>query len=220
MENDLHPGNWGFDVDKNLIRMDFDRSLWPLSCKYLKQMPQEVTFFEKAILNKHLAIKPADAFVITAEDIINFPDLSDAKPTCWVTGNRYNVTFEYLSELKNNDDFIKLKWKYFLKSILITDEIVVEIFSGYIGSPKTSAKFSNHLKERIKKLEEVLLTIPQFCEYVKNNPKVIDELVAEFNEYNSNVKDKRKDLRINIDEVKKTYAEIVTSIESKSQPRL
>jgi hypothetical protein len=190
MEDDLHRNN----LSKFGKRIDFDMSLWPVAY-HLKE--SKLTYFRK----------PNDlTFKITTNDIINFPNLKDAKPYYWPTNlpqstssttiqtfmsrfadNAYpeqeNVIYQ---KLKDNKTFNHHKYAIMAKFILTNSEIYRQLAQSHIredSSLNTKPLIRLLVRQqeiRIAEFEKVLVTIPEFGHFFKANYKdIIKELLSE-----------------------------------------
>lgn len=199
--DDQHSGNYGLIMSSDTVGfIDDDRLDWNLTSKYAEKDPYCRSIFSKYI--------PANTFPITEHDILNFPVLTDAKPRHWLgiqernSHDLFNRTID-IHALAKNPDFIAYKWYQFLKRILVPNKVFEAIAAEAFRSPKQAEKFVANKAARTKKLEEVLLGIPEFRHFVLAHPDMIDRILKEFQESNQDYK-KEEDahLRISLDEVK------------------
>lgn len=213
-ENDLHGGNWGFDSRGHVVRIDFDQSLWPLTCKYAN--------ISNAVRFKLYDLpRPREAFLIHEHDIREFPSLTYAKPCNWIFsagllkqaqqlfGANYNLLAKVINDLKKNPHFEERKWAAFLKLIILPAELNKNIYSNFIGNPKSVKKYTEHLQTRIKQFKNILLLMPEFQAFLKNKShdsmvKIIKD-IKEDNEHAMKDKLKPPRLQLNIDEVVTNY---------------
>jgi len=186
-ENDLNVQNFGTSNNK-LVRIDFDRAFWPATSKNHTFPPEIKQEFDVVIVDRDGRLTssgktyppPAQSSLISGNDLINFPRLTAATPVVWF--NDYPV----IADLQNDPEFIKQKWKYFLKTILLCDQPTTEgLAKNYLGTTNAQNKFLNHFTQRLANLKQQLLNLPEFNEYVATNPQVLNELITEFNTYNS-----------------------------------
>lgn len=192
-EVDLHPGNYGLNKEGKLIRIDFDLSFWPFTAKYNKGINKLLEQLSNPVNNEVVDILK-EPFTINRYNIIHFPDLKEAKNIEPIESD-----YKWLGRsLKNNSTFIHEKWKYFLKSILLNKQSIIDdIASTYLGSENAQAKYAAHLNARLTALRNELVHMPEFVFYLEQNPKVISELIAEFQEYNTHAKEAKLEVDIN-----------------------
>ncbi|MDF2691180.1 MAG: hypothetical protein K0S29_1035, partial [Gammaproteobacteria bacterium] len=204
-ENDCHYKNVGIiEETSQICRIDFGQSLWPLLCKYQKTpiMPDQV---DRNFYN----IKPAEAFPITTRDLINFPLCkgSDAKPL-----NTIRVIFENTAAKK---EFEKQKWKYFLKALLLSQSMFQKIAEQFIENTSVKAEIVRYMTARLQLLENSLLTIPEFNQYIINNIDEFEsELFNEFRAYNA-LKKPSDPVQFDINAVKLKWKQLTANAHAK-----
>lgn len=190
-EDDLHSGNIGIDESGQICRLDDDMSCYPLSSK-IKKM--------RFICGIFIDL-PDAAYEITESDIKNFPKLRDAQPTYWVipTFRLQKLLAKFPSQLslskvyKNEQEFrnlitdsmfIKQKYMYFLKAILIDDDMLEQAFRLQSGNKKIRNDLLGHFSNRFKILRKVLIGMKEFRKYFLQNPGYLDMIIKEFHAYN------------------------------------
>jgi hypothetical protein len=198
-ENDLHGGNWGDVPDGNggrrYIKIDDDQSTYSLTSRYLGIGPQS-TLFRK--------VAAANAFPVTANDIREFPILSDASPRC--SPDRSDSGLINFNNIKNNEQFIKDKFYMFLKRIVIPDDVYYNSAAATIPSLSKRNAYANDKCERTRELHNVLVNMPEFQNYLINHQDVIEQIIDEFKTYNQHYpKQKHASLRVDLDQVKMNF---------------
>lgn len=203
-ETDLHPHNYGINEDGFFVKIDDDRSTWPLVCKYKGINPEK-----GSNLNRYYSTPPVSDFDITTLDIREFPFLIDATPYHWVDKESHEEVFEdnTLDELYKDPQFIADKFFMFLKRILIPNEAYAAI-GLTIASEKMRQKFVDHKCKKTKELENKLISMDEFQEYIINHPDAIQKIISEFTEYNASYKEKHAFMRINLEKVKEQFINI------------
>lgn len=131
-EDDLHKGNFGFYiVEKNgksrVVFFKIDHDL---------MLADSIMSF-KAVRPFHI-FHGADAFNITAEDLLNFPTLSSSSNIYWPTKLNFitkpwdpkayltSEETEAFSLLAKQPEFKRAKWLAFYKHILLSKELIEE----------------------------------------------------------------------------------------------
>lgn len=208
-ETDLHYDNYGFDKNGLCVKIDDDRSTWPLTAKYAKVNP------ETGDMNYE---PPISSWPITSNDISNFPAITDAKPYHWMDrlANSQIFNKKMIENIKANNECQKQKYHIFLKRILIPDSVYEGIGLATIASKKTRTLFVNHKIERTNKLKNVLMDELGFQDYIINNFDAIKKIMNEFDEYNKDYsKSTDNYLKINLVAVKNAFLEIKQEIYNK-----
>lgn len=201
MENDCRGGNIGEDERNALRRLDFGQSGWPLTAPYtlLRNLFWSDDY---SVERLGVRIKPQDSFPITERDVINFPNLEDAKPINWASRTPYEIENNMrthmagLDRIEQNAKFIKQKYFYFLKRALLDPEIIKSIGRATIAED-TSDLRRKHVDmqlARMEKLKNLLPNIAQFREYfAKYGDDYQQQLINEAKNYNAQFKAKEKD---------------------------
>lgn len=207
-EFDLHGNNWGFIVDhdniEEIVRIDFDLTLASFTGELhnLSLGPYK--------LGKHF-INPKTAFPIHADDVDTFPFLKHMTPFNWVVerkkiGEKRDSQWKYIKEIINHPKFEKLKWKYFLKAILMPMESLKTIIQQDIAATPTQTKLFNHLQNRISCLSKVLIKNKNFCRYlIQYGDEYLQDLLNEFKQYNDS---NSSHVLVNPEQVIQKYQEI------------
>ncbi|MBV9576791.1 MAG: hypothetical protein JO149_09230 [Gammaproteobacteria bacterium] len=173
-EHDLNQNNWGFDVITDetgqqhfkLTRIDFDRSLWKLSCKYIKIGPYQKNYSSN--------VKRIDALPITEKNLIDLVTLEDAML------KEFDWPREIMHGLQFHPDFNRRKWKCFLRIILLPEKLLTHFTEQHFGTERKQIKFKNHVNDRFQLLEKTLLQIRPFQAFLLTYPSVPDEIIQEF----------------------------------------
>ncbi|WP_454784029.1 hypothetical protein [Legionella sp. WA2024007413] len=203
-ENDLNAENFGFGGNKEgeiiSVKIDHGESTYP-------------------VLSQQMDIPAKSQFIITAHDIINFPRLKDAGPASFV--HEYPPKLLDVDELVHNEHFISQKYYTFLKRILIDDLNYIEIANATVSSEALREQLVADKIERTVLLKTTLLAIPEFRQYINQNPLVIDQIIKEFIEFNDEIR-KPDDmlLRIDIQKVNSNFLDIVKICKEMDQPNL
>ncbi len=222
-EDDLHKGNFGIytlvkDNKPHIVFFNIDHDLM-LSDSIM-------SFLDMRISNWSYGEK---AFNITANDLLNFPDLQDSANHYWPTYKRLIVpddtkTFSSQAErtafadLKNDPEFNRYKWKRFLKCILIPEPLMRKALAIHLDehNAKDVAEISlitQALNERTMKLRAVLLSIPEFRFYLnsthgQNDIKAIQQ---EFSDYMAESLPKQNDIATSLlNQINKKSAQYVS----------
>lgn len=155
-ENDLHLENIGFIKEKGdlnlggqVVKIDHDQSLWTLTKKY-------------ALFNN----KNNYSIAINAEDIRSFPVLHHASPRRWVIDSLKTAA---LRSLNKNAAFNHEKYTYFLKSILLSPRQIKQIAENSFSTKKGAKRFISHINNRLSCIEQALLKLPEFKDFLLNN---------------------------------------------------
>lgn len=195
-EDDLHKGNIGvyFIVKNNKKQAVF------FSIDHDLMLSDSITSFTDSRVANW--IYGETAFNITARDLRNFPDLQDSENHYWPTRERVRLHYEEsktyskaeeraaFKRLKHDPEFNRNKWKRFLKHILIPDELMLKALSLHLDptNPKDAAQIhliTQAMHERVIKLRTVLLSMPEFRDYLNGEHGVedINALQLELAEY-------------------------------------
>ncbi len=208
-ETDLHLNNYGFDDTNFCVKIDDDRSTWPLTAKYAGVDP------EKGDPTGDYKTPPMTDFIVTERDIASFPTLQDAKPFHWLDFLKTLIEKNAWDVLLNEKKFINDKFYMFLKRILIPDEVYEAIAYATIGSEKTMSRFAHHKSNKTQKLKNALLNTPEFKEYVLANQHIIEQLKKEFAEYNEDyTKEKYHYLRVDLNQIEVNFNNICQEIKA------
>ncbi|MCW8452286.1 hypothetical protein [Legionella quinlivanii] len=186
-ENDLNAENFGFGRNKDdeiiSVKIDHGASTYPV-------IPEKRDYSAQ------------NQFIITADDIINFPRLKNASPDSFV--HIYPPKLLDVDKLVHNPEFISQKYYSFLKRILIDDDNYIGIANATINSDTLRKDLIAHKIERTALLKNTLIAIPEFRHYINQNPFVIDQIIREFEDYNDEIR-KPEDRFLKID-TQKVYS--------------
>lgn len=217
---DAHWDNIGFNLAGELVRIDFDRSLWPLTCQYLGTDPEKEFHHDKVV--------PNEAFIVDKVDLLSLPYLKYAKPyngtvaeytkrlpafpDPLLPGKMIHPSKEFLDKMQNHPKFDNDKWYICLKYLLLGNNIYISLLNAYISSEKRKYEIFLYLEDRRNVFEQELLSTPEFCQYVIDNPAVIKDIIQEFNVLNDKDIGKKSSLHIDIDDIQSKYKMINTTI--------
>lgn len=207
-EDDLHKGNIGIYI----IVKDNKRQVVFFNIDHDLMLSDSISSFMDSRVSNW--IYGDTDFNITARDLRNFPDLRDSGNHYWPTRKRLRIhydeskTYSRLEEraafrqLKDDPEFNRYKWKRFLKHILISEELMQCALSSHLdpNNPKDTAEIhliTQAVHERILKLRAVLLSMPEFREYLNGEYGVndIQAIKEELNGYMEEILGNQEDLK-------------------------
>lgn len=193
MEDDLHRNN----MKKDGTRIDYDMSLWNLLYHFKYRSKTENIFAPRA--------PNARTSVISAYDIVNFPNIRDFLPCFWPTNaptTYSNATPNFVARyfpfnwykpednqvfqrIKDNPIFKHFKYVTLTKYILTTPGCYYQIAAKNITDNK-NYDFENHKQplamhmvdqqqSRINEFKEVLFAIPEYKEFYEKNHEKIQK---------------------------------------------
>lgn len=205
-EDDLHRGN----MSKTGMRIDFDMSLWPILYNFKEgqfiidwvfRRPKENTFIVDEIDIKHFPnLKVATPFYHPSKVASS---LSDIMP---ISKNSFgSKDIAIYSQLENNKHFKYYKFRTLLKFIL-TDasnyQSIASLFvrkefkSPELGEVKINHMLTEHLKDRIQKIRDVLIQMIDFRDFLKVDGEcAFKEIMYEFSSHNNDIDSKVQKLR-------------------------
>ncbi|WP_133140578.1 hypothetical protein [Legionella genomosp. 1] len=191
-ENDLNAENFGFGRNKEdeiiSVKIDHGESTYP-------------------VIARKKGFSAQNQFIITADDIINFPRLQNASPDSFV--HIYPPRLLDVDKLVHNKEFISQKYYSFLKRILIDDDNYTGIAKATITSESLRKELVAHKIERTALLKNTLIAIPEFRQYINQNPLVIDQIIKEFEDYNDEIrKPEDRFLKIDTHKVSSRFSDI------------
>jgi hypothetical protein len=179
-EDDLHSGNIGFA--NGLVRkIDHDRSFFSrITHKYTSLHSNEI---RENPLNGQIIPSPNQAFPIKSEDIEKLPNFVYAKP--------YHKPAEWLKRIGINPvtlgkhpGFIRDKYKHYIKSILINEEILKKIAAAHMVSKKSQNEFVKEISQINKEFYKELLSLKEVQQLVNDDKNLLQEIIDEFTQYN------------------------------------
>lgn len=188
-EDDLHKGNIGFYVTdaqdgstkKKFIFFKIDHDLmFADSIMSQKDMRVANIFYTR------------DSFKMSTRDLDGFPDLRDSGNHYWPTKKRFmsfgdkaydSGEIQAFAQLRTNPSFEEAKWKYFLKSALMTRDLIDQSLTAHLD-PEADLDKINVIKhsiwERIAQLKECLLASEKFKEYLaEKGDRAFEEIKVE-----------------------------------------
>jgi hypothetical protein len=185
-ENDLHRGNWGIDDAGNIVKIDNDMTLFSLTCSYKGWSPHS-SFSDESSLSSwpNGLYTRFEAFShVSCDDLINFPLLTDQKPHNWPLKD-----FPAIEALQDNAAFVHWKYFYLTKSLLLDEAKIKHIADAHSNDSIKNNQLAKHLGERILKIKQTLLCIPEyhdfFTDFEKNTGQSLqDALFEEISIYN------------------------------------
>lgn len=205
-EDDLHKENVGI-ANGRVVRIDFDMSAYSIVSD-----PR----FRGARGHNYVTKSPQDAFQITARDLNDFPNLTDADPYYWPTKSRTlsaahgysNQDALKFRELSKDDIFVDRSYLTFLKIIVTPDETIENMLAAHISDPDCRAIFSRHFIERKKQLKTELQKSAKFKLFWKGASDFsIRKIIADFFEFNCALKENHHNLSVNVSIVTQHYYE-------------
>lgn len=192
-EDDLHKGNFGFYLVEKAGK------------------PQAVFFkidhdlmFVDSIMGFHVQrifhlFSGVDAFAVSAEDLINFPNLKHSANGYWPTKKSYfynpmdNKEYQYLEEVNafasvgQNVAFQKAKWLNFYKHILLSPQLIQATLEENLDKRKDVdraqiALICQSFITRQARLKATLLSIKEFRDFVgalteEETRKIRDDII-------------------------------------------
>lgn len=176
MEYDLNRGNVGLDQFGRCIKLDHDRSGWPLVCKYHSQDSKDKFYYDNVVLPS-----PLNSFPIHYLDLVYFPELSFASP--------YAFLHDCFIELAQNALFNHDKWLTFLKFLLVPDLVFSRLAEQCIRSEKTRIRLVRLLTDRVINLKAELVQLDAFKSFISTTPDLRMMILNEFAGYNAMFKD-------------------------------
>lgn len=204
-ESDMHVGNFGFDLDGCCIKIDDDRSTWPLTSKYAGyDTEKKYDGYETSA---------ALSFGVDRDDIISFPRLQHAHPRSWPNVDSERGIFRNLASIMNEKEFVYDKYYTFLKRILIPNEVYQAIGDATLSSPTLRKKFVDHKCAKTKTLRKVLMSSHEFKVFIFNNPDIIKKITAEFAQYNDDYYKKHDAyLKVNLKRIEHNFQQLASEI--------
>lgn len=204
-EDDLHRGN----MSKSGQRVDFDMSLWPLIGEFKTSNFADYVF---------RLCKETD-YRYTERDILQFPDIVDAKPFYWPTkpqpiipesvrstfANFFPVSQnafrfhenELYKRLSQNKTFVFYKFQTLLKYLLTTPEMYRAIIRQHLredyqpNNMPLIERLVKHQETRIEELKDLLKKMPAFQEFMYNDGgRAFKNIKASFEMRNQRLDDK------------------------------
>lgn len=191
-DDDLHDDNWGFSLvynDNNNI--DFEKSKIVKIDNDLAAFSHTFQYSGRALRAKDIDIitdfpnrsyRATQAFDISIYDIKKFPLLTLYKSNHWPF--RKNTSFAEF--LYHDDEFQNAKFFYFTKALLLNNKLIRNITNAH--SLKTdknkSEKLVKYLSNRISKLKNCLISMPEYHQHLFTAPNLINYILAEIGYYN------------------------------------
>ncbi|MDF2530253.1 MAG: hypothetical protein K0Q57_1133 [Gammaproteobacteria bacterium] len=197
-ENDAASRNLGYAKGK-IYKIDSGESLWPITCRY-QNVPTRPDHGSRA----H-PIAPKEAFNITQRDLLDFPlhKGSDAKP--------FLTVLVHFSDDKVKAEFTRHKWKYFLKALLIGNDMLKKTADQFMtDSDPIKKEVLDHMQARLKILETTLLSTLEFNQAVTDNLSSFkSDIFKEFAEYNA-MKKPKDPVQFNFENIESNWNRITT----------
>ncbi len=192
-DDDVHDRNLGFAPGIGVCRIDYDMSLYPLTSKIKG----------KRTIQGIIYPLPDKAFPVTPSNIKDIINSSDISAYHWPRKKEF-------SSLKDDPKFIYDEYRTLLKYILLDTDIVPSLIRPFLSSEEDVQNISQHEKLCHEEFSGVLFNMPEFREAVFKNPEYIVEILAEFEEYNKNIRGKDEHI-INLEKIKENYRKIFRS---------
>lgn len=189
-EDDLHKGNFGFYIVKRdekpcvvFFKIDHD----------MMMADSIMSRYSSRLLHWSLG---DGAFNPMPEDLLHFPNISNASMGYWVTRKGFSLftgkkgytdsaELEAFRSLAENAQFNEAKWMAFYKHTLIPIQLIKESLTKHydITNPEQCAKVDlivNSAVERQAKIRADLFSLPEFRQFVRNlNDQQIRQLSQE-----------------------------------------
>lgn len=177
-EDDLHKGNFGFYlIEKNgkpmvtFFKIDHD----------LMFVDSIMSFYSVRFFHWLQAEK---AFDVTADDLLNFPNLEDSANSYWPTKKCYipnfvedkefrtDIEVESFASLAKIPEFNQAKWTNFYKHILLPSEIIKQSLCECLDEniPEDRAQIAlitQAVAARQARLRAVLFSLKEFQDFVR-----------------------------------------------------
>lgn len=192
-EDDLHDGNLGFANGTGICRLDYDMSRYPITSKIKG----------KRIVQGTIYPLPEKAFPVTPSIIKDITNSAEISAYHWPRKKEF-------SSLKDNPRFLYNEYRALLKYILLDTDIFPLLFKPFLSNEEDLQNLSSHEKLCHEKYSGVLINMPEFREAVFQNPEYIIEILAEFEEYNTNIRGKNE-IVIDLEKIKENYRSVFKS---------
>lgn len=194
-EDDLHAENIGiFDSQYEQLvgRIDFDMSAYSFISRESLRGPRSYDLFGSSGETR---------FLLTADDINDFPILHKADPFYWVTKKTITLAthgysdaeIQAFRELADDKDFKHRAYRFFLKSILMPDQAIKDVFSAFISNSATIESppinilnflQTNFLAKKAN-FKKTLLQSTKFMKWFESlDVEELSSIFDEFSEYN------------------------------------
>ena len=177
-EDDLHKGNLGFYITE---RNGKPHVVFQTIDPDMKMADSIMSFLGPRVFNwRH----GQNAFKITARDLKNFPVLQDSGFWYWLTKKRYltkpsdkktysSNEVRAFSALNERPDFQQAKWRNFYKHILMPTSLIQDAISTSFDPDipvdrANKAMIAQAVLERLARLRVVLLSMPEFRQFISN----------------------------------------------------
>ncbi len=175
-ENDCHWGNFGFNGEGKLSRIDFDQSMAP------------VTF------PSHNAVD----FLIadSTHDLLHLTHPEDFKPYNSPLYLAQGKTTEFdfrntplgkdLAAIEDNDPSFQMdKWKTIVKAGLLSLDMIKKIFSAHLSEQADIDLYASLLYDRFQTIKNTMMKLPEFeAFFSRQGAEMIAEVEREVDEYN------------------------------------
>ncbi|CAM4431486.1 MAG: hypothetical protein LEGION0398_MBIBDBAK_01356 [Legionellaceae bacterium] len=177
-ERDLHGGNYGFNHEGKLSRIDFDQNLLPLVSNRIKRdIPSVET------LNNLLTHKLEEG---------NNP-LKDAF--------KFENQEAGLAVMETKEEFRFDKWKTFIKLCLLKEENIKAMLYPHIKEEKQLNYATRYVYKRAESIKKQLLKSEDFrMIFLKYSKNMMDSIKKEISDYNHDFKSKHPDREVPIHE--------------------
>lgn len=196
-EDDLHKGNIGYYITLTNNNKP---------CFHFFKIDHDLMFANKLMSSRNGArinqlFYTNHYFAITARDLLDFPDIRASKNHYWPTRTSFFVNGSKAYQNKNERNAYKAlnkdavfqgrKWFCFLKQAVIPHELIQftlkQPLNALNSEDETHATLSlieRAFSSRMTELQQVLLSIPEFRCYAKDNELTIrNTIMDEFNQY-------------------------------------
>lgn len=196
-------GNWGFDKEDNIVKIDHEDALKNFRIKYLEygEVADELAE-DIGTLTSHPNLRYYHTTTISnphAEinllNLENFPETQVENPML--------LHFPWMADLKSDEDFIYETYLCAIKAILLDDKALEAMINDHLikeENKNIELEAKKYLLEKFKKLKKELQKSTKFQNSIKENKeKFKNDLKNYYNEYNDIFKKESKShRRINI----------------------
>ncbi len=149
---------------------------------------------------------------ISRRDVESLYRLTDSNPYNWP--DRSNITIHSMIEnAVGEPEFIRDKYVTFLKCILIPEDTIRKLGRAMVDADQVIERAVSFLSIRQEKLEDLLVTIPEFRKLIlENENEILDDIVRSFQLYNAQV-EKEYNMTISIDQVGKRFRGVIDHLD-------
>jgi len=187
-ENDCHWGNFGFNGEGKLSRIDFDQSMAP------------VTFPSQSAADFSIAD--------SAHDLLHLTHPEDFKPynSPLYLGQGETTEFDFrntplgkdLAVIEDNDPSFQMdKWKTIVKAGLLSLDMIKKIFSAHLSEQADIDLYASLLYDRFQTIKNTMMKLPEFeAFFSRHGAEMIAEVEREVDEYNQEFNKKYSERKV------------------------